>query len=121
MKIEIRTAGIEPTKPLTAHVESRLRLALTRFESRLRRGHGLVEDVTGPRGGKDIRCRVRAELEPRGEIVVRTTGEEPFAAVTHATGRLSHAIARRVRLLNARRRGRVQRPARPLEPATDGR
>ena len=109
MKIETRAHGVELTEDLAAHIDSRLRLALTRFQGRIRRVHVLLEDVNGPRGGNDLHCKLQADLAPRGSVVIVGMHDEPFSAVARAAERASTAIARRVQLLNARRRGRTGR------------
>jgi putative sigma-54 modulation protein len=106
MKLEMRTRGIPLTQQLKDHIEKRFRLALARFDGRLRRVHVLVEDVNGPRGGEDIQCRIRAELPHTKDLVINEVHSDPFAAVARASTRISRVLSRRLEHLNARRRGR---------------
>ena len=109
MKIEIRAEGVELSKRLASHIERRARFALTRFRERLGRVHVLIADTNGPRGGVDIHCKVRAEVSGVGQLVIRELHHDPFAAVSKATERISHAVARRVKRGSARRRGRLSK------------
>jgi ribosome-associated translation inhibitor RaiA len=106
MKLELRTRGVELTEQLRNHVELRLRFALTRFGERLSRVYVLIADVNGPKGGRDIQCKVRAELASHGEVLIREVNEDPFAAVARATDRAAFAVSRQLKRITARRRGR---------------
>ncbi len=112
MKLEMRTHGIDLTDKLKAHIESRMHCALARFAARVRRVHVLLEDTNGPKGGTDIRFKVRAELAPGGELVIEGMHDDAFAAVGRAASRISQAIGRRVNRLKAARRGRPLRSVR---------
>jgi ribosome-associated translation inhibitor RaiA len=112
MKIEIQSRGIELSDDLRDHAARRARFALTRFGDRVRRLSVMVDDLNGPKGGVDMRCRIRADLNPRGEIVIRETQPDPYSAVARATDRVAHALSRRLQRLHARRRGRPRRARR---------
>ena len=109
MKLEMRGKGIELTDELKAHIERRFRFALTRFGSALRRVRVHLTDINGPKGGLDVRCRVRVDHRGVGQLVIQETNEDPFAAVVRATERAAHSLTRRLGRLHARRRGRLPR------------
>ena len=106
MKLELRTQSLELTDRLKKHVDRHLRYALTRFGPRLRRVRVLVRDVNGPRGGRDIECKIRAELTTRETLVIHDQHHDPFAAVAHASDRMAFAISRRLERIQHRRRNR---------------
>ena len=87
-------------------IERRLRFALGRFASRIRRLRVRLTDVNGPRGGLDKRCRIAVDLIPRGMVMVEGAGDDPFALVAGAAKRASRAVRR---ALERRRRGRNPR------------
>jgi ribosome-associated translation inhibitor RaiA len=118
MQIEVHSRGIESSDALRQHAARRARFALTRFGDRVRRLSVTVADENGPKGGVDMRCRIRADLHPRGEIVIRERHHDPFAAVARATERVAHAVSRRLQRLHARRRGRTRR-SRPAPASLD--
>ena len=117
MRIETLTHGVELTPALEEHIDRRLRFALTRFGGQLRQVHLTLADVNGPRGGKDIHCKIRVDLDGRSDLVVREVQADPFAAVARAAERTSHALSRGMDRIHDRRRGRGSRSIRLLARA----
>ena len=58
----MKAPGGKPAPELTAHVERRLRFALTRFSGRIGRVNVFLTDQNGPRGGIDKTCRIVVRL-----------------------------------------------------------
>lgn len=106
MQLEVRAHGVELDPSLRSHIDRRLRFALTRFGRRLRRVNVLLRDVNGPRGGVDILCQIRIGLHPRGDVVIRGEGSDPFAAVSRAAQRASRGVTRRFERLRDRWKAR---------------
>jgi hypothetical protein len=87
-------------------VASRIRkaydLAFDRFSHAIRNVDIGLTDVNGPRGGVDKVCRVQLRIEPRGAIVVRSSGANCLQAAKGAfekvKGTLSRALQKRRRL-----------------------
>ena len=104
MKLEIRTQGVELTDTLELHIRRRLSFALSRFSDRLRRVRVSIADTNGPKGGNDIHCKVKAELNDHGDLIIREVNHDPFAAVARAVERASQSLGRRVARLRGRRR-----------------
>ena len=67
MKFGIQGRHIELTAALLAHVERRLRFALSRFGQKIRLAAVQLADLNGPRGGLDKQCRVRGHPLSVGE------------------------------------------------------
>ena len=112
MELDLRTRHVELTDDLRNHVDRRLRFALTRFGSRIRRLSVGLTDVNGPRGGVDIQCRVQAVLASGDTLVVRAVRTDPFTAVAGASERIAHTIMRRLDRRKDARRGRATPPRR---------
>ncbi len=91
VKIEAHNAEISRTS--REWIERRLLFALSRFGDRIRRVTALVEDINGPRGGVDQRCRIDVLLAPSKRIAAEATDADAFGAVSRAAER----VARRVR------------------------
>lgn len=104
MRMNLRTKGILPTRNLREHVERHVRFALGRFRRRVRDVKVQLVDENGPRGGEDVRCKIRARLEPRGELVVEGLKDDPYAAVALASDRIETRLYRHVDRLRARKR-----------------
>jgi putative sigma-54 modulation protein len=92
MDVEIRLRHLELRPAQRALATKRVAAALDRFESRLRLVTVTVEDVNGPKGGADKRCRIRA-LGERGFAVQATATDLTVGA---AVDRAADAIGRNV-------------------------
>ena len=106
MKLELRSKKVEMTGKLRHFTEKKLRFALGRFSHRIQRVRVLLTDINGPRGGEDIECHIRANLGRAGDITIKETRGDVFAAVARASERASHHLSRRLSRARAGRRGR---------------
>jgi ribosomal subunit interface protein len=88
MKVQIRERDVSVTSALRAHVERRLGLALGRFAGRIGPVTVRFFDDAG-----DKRCQIDVGLRPR-KVRVEDTNADPFAAVDHASDRVSSTVAR---------------------------
>lgn len=93
MRLSIRAQGIDMTSALREHIQSRLRMALSRFGSKIGRVDVHLRDENGPRGGVAERCLLCAQLGGRSLVVVRTR-EDIIKAVNDASERLADAARR---------------------------
>jgi putative sigma-54 modulation protein len=103
---------------LTAHIERRLRFALSRFSGRIRRVNVFLADQNGPRGGIDKTCRIVVILRDGGNVVAEVNDVDWVIAVDRATTRIGHSTGRDL----ARRRAgrRTTRGAVPFLAGSDG-
>ena len=99
MELAIRGLDLPLTTPLEELVRRRLAFALRPFGRRIRRVDVKLDDVNGPRGGVDKRCRVDVTLLEGGRV--RSEGTEPW--VRDAVDRAAHRMARLVGRLLGRR------------------
>lgn len=111
MKLEFRVRGFS-AKPGTAeYAMRRIRFALDRFESHLKRITVYVTDVNGPRGGKDKRCHIVAEFHRGGEASVTETRGTVTMAIYFAVVRLRRQIASRLRGMREKARVSIRHAA----------
>ena len=103
MRIEVRGRHLAETADLQRHVERRLRFALGRFSGAVGRVTVRVEDVNGPRGGVDKRCRLVVALAPHGELIIEDEDADVRALLDRSADRAGRAVERR---LGRRRSGR---------------
>src|SRR3954468_12914279 len=94
MQVFIRGKHVRFGARFRRYVERRLRFALGRFSLRIERATVRVEDVNGPRGGEDKRCRIEVRLRPGGSVFVQESGSLVRAAVANATERVARAVSR---------------------------
>ncbi len=119
MKIEFHAQGQTLSSGLRSHAESRVRQALGRVARRVRKVRVYFWDANGPRGGEDKSVRMIVELSPSGEVLVKETGTNAFAAVAGAVARIRQAVRGDLRRRWDRRRRASQRsrPGRDATPA----
>ncbi len=105
MNVDIRVRHGRLNPILLEQLERRIRFTFARFGSRIRRIVAVLEDINGPRGGEDQRCRIEVTMVPSGMIMAEATDNE----VASAVGRAVDRVGRRVRdTLNRRRTMRVR-------------
>jgi len=97
MKIKIRERGVEVTEILRAHVERRLGLALGRFAERIAGVIVRFSQASDQPGGATNRCQINVGLRPLS-VRAGDTDADLFAAVNHATDRVSRSVARALEL-----------------------
>jgi len=76
MRMMIHSRKIALPRTLRDHVERRLGFALGRFENRIDRVTVWLEDLNGPRGGVDKRCRIEACVPRSGRLQVEVADAE---------------------------------------------
>ena len=94
MRFGIRGRHVALTEAVLAHVESRVRFALSRFGPRIRQIAVKLTDLNGPRGGFDKQCRVTATLSPSGKVMVEGTDAYLHNAIDIASDRLDRSVTR---------------------------
>ena len=89
--LEIRSKE-RVTDEMRAFAERRVCSALCRFRN-IRRVVILLEDLNGPKGGKDKFCRIVAEVGS-APIILEETQQNWYAALSRATHRLAQTVTR---------------------------
>src|SRR5688572_27815584 len=74
----------------------RLETALRPFARWIRHVTVWLEDVKGPRGGVDQRCRITLHLKRRGPVTVEAQATTRYAAIAKATVRVRNVLSRRL-------------------------
>ncbi|MGC4120923.1 MAG: HPF/RaiA family ribosome-associated protein [Myxococcales bacterium] len=94
MRIEVRGKGVEITTGLRAFVERRARFSLGRRSDQIDRVQVWLEDVNGPKGGDDKRCRVKLSGPGLSGKLVESESNDLGAAVFDALERASRVADR---------------------------
>ncbi|MBL8921484.1 MAG: HPF/RaiA family ribosome-associated protein [Myxococcaceae bacterium] len=92
MNVEIRAHGKPLSPALRLHADQRLRLALTRFSSRIRDVRLDVKLEPGPHS----RCEVSVNLDSGEELRVEDESDDLRLMLDHATQRLGRLVGRRL-------------------------
>jgi hypothetical protein len=100
----VQARGIELKTTHRSAIRRILASALGRFSRRVRNIRVLLEDVNGPRGGMDIRCRIDVHFRPRGRITVAAQAIDEYVATARAASRARELVDRRVKRARSRRR-----------------
>jgi len=90
------TSGMQPTKAIRAFARQRLDAILGRHLDDLEHADVFLEDVNGPKGGRDMSVRVRARLRGGRIVTVEETRENLHAAIVHASRKAASAVRRAV-------------------------
>jgi hypothetical protein len=108
VRLSLQARGLLVTKSFWNATQRILTSTLARFGRRIRAIHVWLDDVNGPRGGVDIRCRIDVELRPHGRISVSSLATDEYAATAKAAVRVRELVDRRVKKTRARRRRLVR-------------
>jgi putative sigma-54 modulation protein len=100
----VEARGLELKNSHHRAIRRILASTLGRFTKRVRAIRIWLEDVNGPRGGKDIRCRIEGHLHPEGSINVSALAIHEYAATARAAARARELVDRRVKKIRSRRR-----------------
>lgn len=96
MELEIHGKRVGHSAALEQHVKDRLQAALDRHESRIDRVVVRLDDVNGPKGGNDMRCRILVRLARGWQVLIEETCEDAYESVTHAVNRVKNTLARQL-------------------------
>jgi putative sigma-54 modulation protein len=107
--LSVEARGIAVTQTLRTIVNRILFTSLDRFIHRTREIIVWLEDINGPRGGVDTRCRLNVCLQPSGRLTASARVANEFAAVAKAANRARLLLDRKWKRATTRRR-REKRP-----------
>ena len=103
MRLKVSGGNVALDEPLREQIESRVRFALSRFSSRIGHVSARVEDLNGPRGGRDKRCRIFVKMRGSGQLSVEAMEEELSEAVSRAADRAARRVQRELERRRERR------------------
>jgi transcription elongation GreA/GreB family factor len=104
IQITLKTKGVTPRARLRRFVNRRIETSVGRFARRIRRVAVWLEDVNGPRGGIDTRCRIEVCLHPRGRLSVNAHAMDEYLAMSKAANRARILLDRRYKKARTLRR-----------------
>lgn len=107
MQIKIQARGFSLSQALQEYIESKIRLALSRYSDRLSRIDVTLLDINGPKGGEDMRCRILCRPEGGESIVIEETAEDMYDAINACAHRMKRATDRHFTRLQSQRRAHL--------------
>lgn len=94
MRMSLTVKGVEKTPTLNRLLDHKLHYAFDQFGRWVHDVALAIEDLNGPKGGVDKRCRVAVTIPRHRSVVVEGRGEDLFAVVTDSIDRAARALAR---------------------------
>ena len=94
MELEVRGRHMQVSDALRAHLARRLGFALGRVSDRIGKIQVRLEDINGPKGGIDKRCRIHVAGDRGWLVVVEKYDSDAYAAVDGAADRAGRAVKR---------------------------
>jgi putative sigma-54 modulation protein len=96
MNLSISGKNMKLNDTMKERIEQRIYFALSRFSPRISRVSVTVEDINGPRGGIDKRCRILVKLDRMEELQVEITDADIDDAVAAAADRMGRSVQRKL-------------------------
>lgn len=96
MEIRFVDRSNQLTEALRERGERSLFFALSRFGEQVQHVTVYAEDVNGPRGGADKRCRMEAKLRRGGTVEIAQGGTSLGQCLSLAAGRLGGSVRRQL-------------------------
>ncbi len=96
MKVHIQSRHFELTEGLKAHIQRKLKFALSRMESHITAISVCLSDVNGPKGGLDALCQLQVSIANMEDIVIKDRQTDLYCAIDRAMQRASRTVARKV-------------------------
>ncbi|MGE5611702.1 MAG: HPF/RaiA family ribosome-associated protein [Bacillota bacterium] len=94
MRVSIRGLSFKLTDAIVRHVEDCVEAALGSASGRIDQVTVRLDDVNGPKGGRDKRCRIVLWLRRTGVIVAQAVHEDLYIAVEQAAAKAKDMVRR---------------------------
>lgn len=105
MLVKLHTQGFESSDALNDYTDEKVRLALGLYRDRIRVVDVFLADINGPKGGEDMRCKIRVRSDGLPDTLAQEAAENIYDAVSICSHRIKRAVGRRFdRNLEIRRR-----------------
>jgi hypothetical protein len=104
MKVEVRFRGVEASESLREHAVRRSHAGLSRFGAELEAVVVRIDDVNGPKGGVDKRCRVVVRGRRFSPLSFDGVSGDAWSAVDLALERITRAVGRELQRARSYRR-----------------
>lgn len=106
MAAYIRTVDVRVDEADRDYIRRKLGRKLGKFDSAVERVSVRIEDVNGPRGGLDKRCRIKITLRGMASVAVEQQHSALQAAIDGALDRAGRTVTRQMQRRRVRAHGR---------------
>lgn len=90
--LAVRTSGLALAPDERERIAARVGRRLGKFALHIERATVRLDDINGPKGGTDKRCRIKVTLSGRPSLVVEKRGESVQEAFTSAIDAMQRAV-----------------------------
>lgn len=108
MFIKINAWGITIPDLIKEHAEGKVRLMLGLYSEKIRRVDIYLSDVNGPKGGRDMSCKIKVTINTQQPIVVESRAERMKEAIDICSHRVKRNAARRFKRAMEKRRTSIK-------------
>jgi putative sigma-54 modulation protein len=110
--LDVRTRGFDLTASMYRHAVDHIAAKVVTHARAISAITVRLEDVNGPKGGLDKRCRVELLIAGAGPIIVDETDQDAYAAMDLAGERLKKVVGRVLEQRQSQRRQRGRKMVR---------
>ncbi len=96
MQWELKSAAVQASESLKDRIDRRLRMALSRFDSRVDRVVVFLQSLNGPEGGIDKSVRILAHIDGVGVALAMVVDSGWEVAIDRAADRIGVNVARQL-------------------------
>jgi len=107
MLVKIQTRSFTLSKALYDYTDSKVRLALGLYPHKIQRADVFLTHVNGPKGGRDMMCKIKIKANGYPSIVAQETAEDMYDAINICSHRMKRSVGRRFDRVLQQRKARV--------------
>jgi putative sigma-54 modulation protein len=96
--IHIQSRQFSLSSALREYVQSKVRVMIGRYETKIIRIDVSLFDINGPRGGEDKCCKIITKATGMTSIVVQETAVDMYDAINLCSRRARRAVKRQLRI-----------------------
>lgn len=96
MRIEIHTGKFSLTDSLRAYIERRAQFGFSWAQQSLHTISLRLDDLNGPKGGVDKRCRVQIPIVGGSSVVIEEVQADLYVAIDRAIERAGRSLTRKL-------------------------
>jgi len=96
MELVVKARNLVESSKLRHYVQKRLSFAFDRHENYILRVEVRLEDINGPKGGKDKQCKIQIILNGFGNVNVAHLDSDIHSAIDKAATKAFRSIASRI-------------------------
>jgi hypothetical protein len=94
MRMNVTVRGVTLDPSLKSLMQHKLHYALDRFGHWVQKVEVALEDLNGPKGGVDKRCRMTVSVPRRPDVIVEGRGDQLSSVMTEVIDRTALALDR---------------------------